>query len=108
MANLFEKPHDMALTTDSSGKDGFGGYADGMFFAEPLRQEWNMHLDEMPLLVSSSWIELAALFLALQCPKLAAEGKVLLWTTDCQTGHHTHPDVLLRCVALQARSLYLR
>jgi hypothetical protein len=84
MANMFEKPHDKSVITDASGKQGFGGHANHLYFAEPLPHEWNMHLEVMPLLISSSWIELGALFLVLHCPQLAVDGQVLLWTTDCQ------------------------
>jgi len=47
-ANLFERPHDIEAFTDASGKHGFGGHAPGLFFCEPLQEDWNLHLDTLP------------------------------------------------------------
>ena len=84
MANLFERPPDTALTTDASGKHGFGGHASNFFFCEPVRPAWNLHVQRLPKDLSTAWLELGALFLALHCAVPTWRNKVLLWTTDSE------------------------
>ena len=86
MRALFERPHSQEIVTDASGKSGFGGYTTSqnrLFFSEDLPISWNMHLDVMPPDISSTWLELATLFLVLHCRQMAKTDQVFLWTTDC-------------------------
>jgi len=84
MENLFEKSPDRLLTTDASGAHGFGGYSTDLYFCNPLRPRWNLHMGKLPPHVSTAWLELGALFIALHCSPAYWRNRVVLWVTDSE------------------------
>jgi hypothetical protein len=85
LRNLFEHQPDFDIYTDASGKFGFGGYGPGIFFAHPLREDWNLHLADYPADLSTAFLELGALHLFLYAKRSHWQNKVIRWRTDSLT-----------------------
>ena len=81
---FFEVDNTVSWYTDGSGFGGVGGFDANNHFSYKLPEEFNQHsarLAAVDLELSSAWIELVALLVAIYCLDTPA-GTVAEWTTD--------------------------
>jgi hypothetical protein len=85
-SNYFEQSPSFTIYTDASGKDGIGGYSttpgSRYFFTESIPTEWNLHLTTSLTNLSSTWLELFALFIVLTIHGTTYANASIQWFTD--------------------------
>eukprot|EP00040_Diaphanoeca_grandis_P022151 m.118560 g.118560 ORF g.118560 m.118560 type:complete len:473 (-) comp28674_c0_seq3:1681-3099(-) len=86
MSSLFTSAADLSLYTDGSGTGGVGGYTSrGDVFSYALPGRFNQHAHDSTNVeggLSSQWVELAALYIALHTLKHLLTDLTLDWWTD--------------------------
>ena len=97
MTHFFTTTPDITLVTDGSGTGGIGGYTNtGHFFSHQLPSKFNQHASEEQVDsekgLSSQWIELVALYVAVKTMLPSLANKAVDWYTDSQPAFNAYKN----------------